>query len=203
VKVVFDVGNVLAYASLWWKDAVRQSQLDVKETPLLSQKLYDLPTYLPYEAGRITEKDYLQSLIDEFGLVDLSSAKLLHQSIIQDEVPGAFDFVQFLHGQGIETATLSNNNPIHWEWFTKTGPFPAVQSVKYPIASFELGFHKPEPEIYKALCDKLNWHPAEIILFDDIQANVDAALLQGWRAVKIDPESNIADQFHEGLARNS
>lgn len=199
MKVVFDVGKVLAHANMQWKDALAASGLDHKPSPLESQYLYDLPEYLPYEGGQISENTYLSALVREFGLSDLIQARHLHESIIGDEYPGVLEIVQDLNAYGHDTATLSNNNPIHWAWFTESGNYPAIESIQHLVASFHLGLFKPDPAIFTKFCEHLGWDKAEIVFLDDAEKNVSAARDAGWVAHLITDDEPKSDQIRRAL----
>jgi HAD superfamily hydrolase (TIGR01509 family) len=199
MKVVFDVGKVLAHAHMQWKNALTASGLQHSDSDLLEKYLYDLPEYLPYEGGQISEDTYLTSLAKEFGLKDTVEAKHLHRSIIGDEYPGVLAVIQELKAKGIETATLSNNNPIHWAWFTESGDYPAIESIDHLVASFHLGCFKPEPEIYRAFCHHLGWNKADLVFLDDSEKNVLAARTAGWEAHIISDDEPKAEQIRRVL----
>jgi glucose-1-phosphatase len=199
VKIVFDIGNVLCYAHTHWEGALEASGLKYGASELVSKKLYDLAEYLPYEAGRVSQDHYLQALLSAFGLRDQNEALHLHRSILGDEILGVYELIARLHIEGHQTATLSNNNPIHWEWFTVSGPFPAIQSIQKPISSHLLGSHKPEAEIFKLFEKETGWKSSEIIFFDDVTVNVEAARSAGWKAHFIDASEDILAQLASRL----
>ena len=199
MKVVFDVGKVLAHANMQWKDALAESKLNVTPSDLESKFLYDLPEYLPYEGGQVSEETYLGSLVREFGLKDLKEARHLHESIIGDEYPGVFEVIQELKAKGIKTATLSNNNPIHWAWFTESGKYPAIEAIDHLVASFHLGCFKPDPRIFSAFCEYLGWNKSDLVFLDDSEKNVIAARNAGWRAHIITDDEPKADQIRRIL----
>ena len=195
MKVVFDVGKVLAHAHMQWKNAVAASGLHHSDSPLLEKYLYDLPEYLPYEGGQISEQTYLEALAREFGLTGPDQARHLHESIIGDEYPGVAAIVQELNAKGIETATLSNNNPIHWAWFTQSGKYPAIEGIQNLVASFHLGLFKPDLKIFPAFCDHLGWDKSDLVFLDDAEKNVVAARAVGWTAHLITDDEPKADQI--------
>ena len=199
MKVVFDVGKVLAYAHMKWKDALEASGLEFDLIVSSPHHLYDLPQYLPYEGGQISEQTYLTALAKEFGLKGADEARHLHHSIIGDEYPGVEAVIDELRAAEIETATLSNNNPIHWAWFTKSGHYPAIEKIDHLVASFHLGCFKPEPEIFPAFCDHLGWDKSDLIFLDDSEKNVNAARKAGWKAHIITDDEPQADQIRRFL----
>jgi putative hydrolase of the HAD superfamily len=55
-----------------------------------------------------------------------------------------------------------------------------VDGIAYSAA---LGWRKPKPEFYRLAAELAGAEPADIVLVDDIEANVLAARAAGWRAV--------------------
>ncbi len=51
------------------------------------------------------------------------------------------------------------------------------------VYSHEEGYLKPDPRIYRIVCDRLGVAPEAAVLLDDVQANVDGARAVGMRAV--------------------
>jgi HAD superfamily hydrolase (TIGR01509 family) len=199
MKVVFDVGKVLAHAHMQWKDALAASGLEFRQTDLYEKYLYDLPQYLPYEGGQISQDTYLSALSAEFGLAGTDEAKHLHESIIGDEYPGVAEIVRELNQARHQTATLSNNNPIHWAVFTESGNYPAIEAIQHQIASFHLGLFKPDPAIFPKFCEHLGWDKSEIVFLDDAEKNIVAARNAGWVAHLIGDEEPKADQIRRIL----
>ncbi|HXH27080.1 MAG TPA: HAD-IA family hydrolase [Candidatus Acidoferrum sp.] len=51
------------------------------------------------------------------------------------------------------------------------------------IASSEVGFVKPDPEIFRFACQQLHIEPSEAILVDDIPENCSGAQMAGMQAI--------------------
>ncbi len=200
MPVCFDIGNVLVKAVHTWRRPVEKLGLTLGHPEHLEESVFTIPTYIPMEAKQVSVTDYLQSLVDYLGLPDVGTAQRLHEAILEDEFPGVFEIVQELHAKGIETACLSNNNPIHWDWLTQNGPFPAVIALQRKFSSYEIGINKPDPAIFQYVVESTGWQPSEIVYFDDAPKNVDAALKQGWNAHRIDPSGDVASQIRAGLS---
>ena len=154
---------------------------------------------MPYEGGQISEETYLTAVAKAFGLKGTIDAKHLHRSIIGDEYPGVLAVIQELKAKGIETATLSNNNPIHWAWFTESGKYPAIEGIDHLVASFHLGCFKPDPAIFTAFCEHLGWDKADLVFLDDAEKNVTAAVNAGWVGHIITDDEPKADQIRRIL----
>ena len=62
------------------------------------------------------------------------------------------------------------------------------------VYSHEVGCLKPDPRIYRIVCERLGTVPQDAVLLDDIQANIDGARALGMAAVKfVDTRQAIAD----------
>jgi epoxide hydrolase-like predicted phosphatase len=69
------------------------------------------------------------------------------------------------------------------------------------VYSHEVGCMKPDARIYRLVCERLEVEPAEAVLLDDVQANVDGARAVGMRAVCFTTASQaIADLEAHGVA---
>lgn len=77
---------------------------------------------------------------------------------------------------------LSNNNPLHWGRLSKLGVSSWFSET---VLSHQVGVAKPDPAIYAALEAKVGLQGAALLLLDDNQVNVQAALDRGWRAERV------------------
>jgi epoxide hydrolase-like predicted phosphatase len=57
------------------------------------------------------------------------------------------------------------------------------QLVDVVIYSYEVGLIKPDPRVYRLLCDRLGVLPSELVFLDDVPENVDAARDLGIHAL--------------------
>jgi glucose-1-phosphatase len=83
----------------------------------------------------------------------------------------------------VQLACLSNTSHFHWHHQEAMAPLHKMFPLHY--LSFEIGIMKPQPEIYAHVQADLGCPPEEILFFDDLKANVDAALDAGWQAYRV------------------
>ena len=62
-----------------------------------------------------------------------------------------------------------------------------------------MGLVKPDQSIYAAFEEATGRTPAEIVFFDDLSPNIDAAIERGWDAVRIDHRRETASQLRAAL----
>ncbi len=167
-----------------------------------------------YSVGRITTDEWCSSLASALHSV-YSPAEVwrINQAWLLGEYPGVSDLISRIHAAGVETACLSNTNDGHWNLMLRgsdrhgapAGPvcFPAVQSIRTLHASHLLGVAKPDPAIYRAFEARTGFAGPEIIFFDDLQENVDAAAALNWRTGLIDHTGDTAAQMARTLAAHA
>ena len=62
------------------------------------------------------------------------------------------------------------------------------------VDSSDVGFRKPEPEIYRIVTGRLGVPPEQIIYLDDFHANIEGAQAAGWHTLHVtDPIAAIDD----------
>jgi len=103
---------------------------------------------------------------------------------------------------------LSQKYPIGLLTNIYHGVFPEVldkghiPNIRYGaiIQSCEIGFIKPEKEIYEIARTKANVKHEQILFLDDLKVNVDAAQKMGWKAVWFDqknPQKAVAEVWRK------
>lgn len=142
-----------------------------------------LPELDLLERGRLAPELFADAFIREWGL-DLDRAGFLDG--FKHWVTGVFEGAPgTLAGLGARyrLACLSNVNAVHWERCRELG---VAELFDERFLSHELGLRKPEPEIYAGVAAALGIAPSEIFFFDDVNANVAAAIAAGMRAVLVE-----------------
>lgn len=197
--IVFDLGGVMVKVAYTWEAAVAKSGESVRNPERLVDRLSACPGFDPFQAGAVSQTEYLDQLKDYLGLADASAALRVHNAILLHPFEGTLENIDELHRRGIETSCLSNTNGPHWELMSNPDLFPAIAALRQPVLSHELKAEKPFPEIYHKFEAKTGYPAEKIIFFDDLEANVKGALDCGWDAVQIDPDRDPAAQVRKAL----
>ncbi|MDD5730034.1 MAG: HAD family phosphatase [Candidatus Omnitrophica bacterium] len=79
-----------------------------------------------------------------------------------------------------KTAMLSNINVLHFRYLKNN--FPVFDAFHKVFLSYELGFIKPDPRIYKKVLEQLNVPPSEVFYVDDRPELIEEAGGLGIRA---------------------
>lgn len=100
---------------------------------------------------------------------------------------------------------LSNTNSIHYHSYTNT--FYREYGTKFEelfdslFLSYEMGFHKPDAEIYKQMLNRADLNPSECLFIDDLLPNIEAASALGIETIHLTSEYDVTHYFENGTIR--
>jgi HAD superfamily hydrolase (TIGR01509 family) len=80
------------------------------------------------------------------------------------------------------------------------GSIAAFAAIQHRHASHLFQLEKPNQAIFQAFERATQARAADILYFDDIAENVDAATQAGWRAIQIDSHCETVPQIRRALA---
>lgn len=207
--VVFDLGGVMIRICRSWGEACARAGIEPRhDERTWEDGLHRRHTVRDaYERGEIDGAEFCRRLsVATGGVYHPSEVERLHRAWLLEPYPGVEALVHELHDRtGVRTACLSNTNQMHWRAMTGEDDgapaLPALVRLGRRLASHQLGLAKPHAGIYRLAERALGCAPGEILFFDDLAANVEAALALGWRAERIDHEGDPASQMRRALAR--
>ena len=177
--IVLDVGNVLVEVDI----AHAITRLGQPADIHLTQKIHAIgqwATYDAFERGTLHEEQFLHALRAHLA-IDLHNTALIawwNTSLVKlvDGVEGVLDE---LIGR-MPVYALTNTNPTHYDYFTRH--MPLLQRFDRVIASFHVGYRKPETQIFEATAQLIGHAPADLLFIDDLMANVEGARAVGYHA---------------------
>ncbi|MBX3115366.1 MAG: HAD-IA family hydrolase [Fimbriimonadaceae bacterium] len=196
--VCFDLGGVMVRIRHRWSEILAVMG---KELPsgFKADRLAEHQLLSNYQASEISEEAFIAKLANELDL-SREDAKIAHGMILMEEYSGASILVDEIKSGGIKAACLSNTNALHYEELLGSR-FPVCKSFSVLMASHLVGVNKPDPVIYRYLEDAVGARGDEIIFFDDLPANVEAARKAGWLAERVDPNGDPVAFIREELSR--
>lgn len=153
---------------------------------------------LEAEAGKITQREFERQLGKLLEVSDID----LTQRICADLHPCApmLALIEQAKMAGIKTAMLSNS----WG----TGGYDIYSGYDLPryfdvvVVSDQVGFAKPDPEIYKIILTHLDLPAKECIFADDVPRNLEPASSLGMTPVLVDEPADAVPEVAQllGLA---
>lgn len=122
------------------------------------------------EAGKISPDDYISWALNILGS-DATEAQFQHawRQIFTVNKP-MWQCVNKLKGLGHRLILFSNINAIHCPWIFDA--YPEFANFEHAVLSFEMGFIKPQPEIYQFAIASCGLIPVDTYYIDDMAENI-------------------------------
>ncbi len=198
--VCFDWGGVILKICRSFAQGCERAGLDVRiDTD--DADLYSVQRTISarYQVGELSENAFFTDVSRSTGgAYSPDEITLIHDAWLIEEYPGASELIDELHAlDGVQTGMLSNTNARHWA--RRERDFTAAGRLHHQHASHLLGLAKPDARIFRAFERETGRTSGEIVFFDDLPENIDAATSAGWRGVRIDHEGDTGAQMREAL----
>jgi putative hydrolase of the HAD superfamily len=157
------------------------------------------------EVGEITAERFHH---DAAGCMSCSPEQIrqISDAFVVAPYPGAADLLAELAGAGVAIACLSNTNEHHWSLLSEPGhrAWLPMDRLNHRFASHLVRARKPEDAIYAHVEREVGLPPCDILFFDDVTENVEAAQRRGWNAQWIDPTpDDPIPQIRDSLRRHA
>lgn len=178
--LLFDLGGVIV--DFRGAEGMDEATRGAHGLDFCREHWWRLPELEALERGAIAPAQFADAFLREWSL-DLDRAQFLDafKCWVRGVYPDAPDLLRQL-ATDRRLACLSNLNALHWERCVELG---VEELFDAHFLSFELGARKPAQEIYAHVIEALDRPAAEIIFFDDVEANVEAARAVGMDAILV------------------
>lgn len=176
--VIFDLGRVLIDF-----DHMRAAAKIAEFTKMPKDKIFNLffdsgLTGL-FEEGKVSRQDFFLKVKELLGLsCDYETFSAIWNDIFffTDNNLAVLELAVSMKNN-YKVAVLTNINILHWEYLKKA--FPRINTLPNIITSFDLGFRKPHPEIYRKALKILESLPEDVFYTDDRPELVESAAKLG------------------------
>lgn len=147
-----------------------------------------------FKKGIMTEVDYWGYVNQSFGqnLSIDQITKLLMEAYSTNQ--NVVDYVKKVRSEGIKTCICTNNFPTRINALNKK--FNFLSDFDVQVFSYEVGFNKPDPNIFQTLIDRSGVQPNELFYADDNQSCIDSALSLGINAIVYTTFDNFVKSYY-------
>ena len=177
--IIFDLGRVLVDFDfrLVIKRLARYTTLSPKE---IRRYFMQTPLWDSFERGEVEPKDFFLQLSKDLKLQKLTYPQFTPLwNKIFTEKHDTVSILARLRGR-YRIALLSNVNILHWEHVIEAHDF--IEWFDHPVASWKVGFRKPDADIYRATLHLAGVSPQKAVFIDDVEEHVLAARALGMQA---------------------
>ena len=180
-NMVFDIGNVLM--DFRWKEYMR-SLFGENEALIqtINQGIWHNGCWAAMDKGEMDGTATLRSAVAFSPQYEKEIKLTLDKVALAFHKFGyAVPWVQELKGMGLNVYYLSNYSA--FSIAANPDVLDFIPCMDGGVFSFEVKAVKPEPEIYRCLCDKYGLKPEECLFTDDVPANVKGAQACGFQGI--------------------
>lgn len=193
--LLFDLGGVVLdidfdRALAAW---ARHSRLPLAQ--LRERFRFDEP-YLRHETGALAPDGYFDHLARELELdCDRAAVESGFNALLVGQIGETVDLLAAAR-RHLPCYALTNTNAVHVAAIERS--FPRVLPLFTRVfASHEVGHRKPDPAIFHHVLDAIGLPAPDVLLFDDLAANVEAARGCGLQAVLVRGPADVRDALRE------
>lgn len=196
--VCLDWGGVLLRICNGWEQACEAAGLPLPGTPVSDEvRAQRRKLAEAYQLGNLSCEAYYPAVAELSPGYSPTDIERLHDAWLLHEYDGAVELAEELAGHArVTSALLSNTNARHW---VRREQFRAAGMLEHQLASHEHRLAKPDVGFYRALETAVGATGAQIVFFDDLDANVKAARALAWQAVRVDPAGDTVGQVRGAL----
>jgi len=136
-------------------------------------------SWIDFEYGRLSEEEYFECYFADGRKVD---GEALRRAVLDsyDWLDGMETLLADLHAAGFEIHALSNY-PVWYRMIEEK--LQLSRYLQWTFVSCLTGIRKPDPQAYLSAAEHRQVSPSQLLLVDDRQVNIDAALATGLDAI--------------------
>ena len=196
-NIVFDLGKVLL---TFEPEAFLETLgFDAKTRQAVMTAMFHSPMWDESDRGELTPEE----LEDAFAAADPAHEQQIRQAYgrVGDTIglmPYACEWIRELKARGYHLYILSNYSRRTYEQSVEKMTF--LPDMDGAVFSFQCRLIKPEPAIYRFLCEKYGLNPCECVFLDDREENVQQACLEGFRGIRFQNYGQAGEELERLLA---
>ena len=196
--VIFDIGNVLVDFS-WWPYIC--SIYDEGTARVITDAFWKTGYWEEFDRGVLSDEEIVR-LMEEAapGYENEIHTALAQAGGCLHKFDYAIPWIKQLKEMGYQVVFLSNYSEFLMELKPEVLDF--LPYMDGGLFSCHAKLIKPDPEIYRALCEKCNLIPEEALFVDDNAANIEAARKFGLHAIRFEGYEKSYNEVMEYLTEN-
>ena len=193
---IFDLGNVIIDIDFQRVLQVWSQHSGVPVATLQARFTHDA-AFCEHERGTLSDAEFAGAVNRVLGM-QLSFAQFAEgwQAIFGALRMPVIERMQQLRAAGETVGVLSNTNALHCELWPSLYP-QVAHSADRVYLSNEMGWRKPQPQIYQQVLADTGFTPAQSCFFDDNADNIAAARALGIESVWVKDAQTVLEYFRQ------
>ena len=177
--IMFDLGNVI-FNFDHMITCNKLSEYSKKDSAYIYNFIFKSSLIKSYDRGKISSSELFSTISDELDLhISFKEFNLAWSEIFW--LNNGIDLLISWAKTQAKIAILSNTDEMHFNYIRDK--FEIISEFDFIFLSYEIGYSKPESEIFEYAINKTGISADKIIFIDDIQEFVDAANKSGINGI--------------------
>lgn len=186
--VISDLGKVIIFFdnNIFFEKIADYSPYSKEEIRELALAHFELVEF--FDKGEITPQDFHAQVIQKLeARVDYDTFFSIYNDVFSLNPP-VLQIMKRLK-RNYRLVLLSNTDTMRFGFLRKK--FPEILIFDEYVLSFEVGFMKPHPQIYKEALKKAGFPAKECVFIDDREENIKAAAKLGINGIQMGPQTDL------------
>lgn len=186
--IISDLGKVIIFFD---NDIFYEKIADY--CPFTKEEIRELTTshfYLVefFDKGEISPEEFYRQVIDKLkARIDYDNFYSIYNDVFSINPP-VLQIMKRLK-KNYKIVLLSNTDIMRYGFIRKK--FPEIMIFDEYILSFEVGFMKPQPQIYREALKQAGAEAKECVFIDDREENIKAAVKLGMSGILMEPQTDL------------
>jgi HAD superfamily hydrolase (TIGR01509 family) len=192
--VISDLGKVIIFFdnNIFFEKIADYSPHSKEEIRELAVAHFELVEF--FDKGEITPQDFHAQVIQKLeARIDYDTFFSIYNNVFSLNPP-VLQIMKRLKGN-YRLVLLSNTDTMRFGFVKKK--FPGILIFDEYVLSFEVGFMKPHPQIYKEALKKAGFPARECVFIDDREENIEAAAKLGIKGIHLGPQTHLESVLKE------
>lgn len=189
--VIFDLGGVLVrlQPQRFLAKLAQDSGKPVEEL----QRIAEAPKLLEaLELGRLSPRQFHEHLRQQVGVAwTFEEFAAAWNSILSENTDTTWLLPRLR--QRYKLLAMSNTNPLHHDYILQT--WPVFTHLHHWATSYEIGYRKPEPQMYQFALRQADVPPHAAVFVDDVERHVAMAKRLGLTAIHFTDGLELEREF--------
>ncbi|NIO48054.1 MAG: HAD-IA family hydrolase [Candidatus Aminicenantes bacterium] len=189
IRCVFsDLGKVIIFFdnNIFFEKIANYSPYSKEEIRELASAHFDLVEF--FDKGEITPQDFHTRVIQELeARIDYDTFFSIYNDVFSLNPP-VLQIMKRLK-RNYRLVLLSNTDIMRYGFIKKK--FPEILIFDEYVLSFEVGFMKPHPQIFRKALERAGFPAKECVFIDDREENIEAAEKLGINAIHMGPQTDL------------
>lgn len=186
--VISDLGKVIIFFdnNIFFEKIANFSPFSKDEIRELTSAHFDLIE--SFDKGDLTPKEFYNQAIRKLeARIDYNKFYSIYNDVFSLNPP-VLQIMKRLK-RNYRLVLLSNTDVMRFSFVKKK--FPEIMIFDEYVLSYEAGFMKPHPQIYKEALKRAAVEPKECIFIDDLKENIKAAAKLGINGIHLEPLTDL------------